>query len=490
MFACIYRQPLPKIEAANDKEINVGEPLVNLAFSFSPLIEQTSIDTVVLDIEGQEHLFKPTGIAETNKNSKWSHKIADQIVRCAERDGLKVNVAVASNPDAAIHAARALKGITVITDGDELTKLGNLSLKLLDYSLAGIDDTSADEIRETFALWGLRKFGDFARLPIRGVAQRLGQEGVRLQKLARGINARHLVLVQPPLGFEQSLELEHAITELEPLSFILSRLLNQLCANLDANALATNELRLSLVTEPAAVRTSTLEDQISTENGNNRVIYDRTITLPVPMRTSRTFLRLCLLDLEAHPPPARIIAISIVAEPTKPRVLQNGLFIPQAPEPEKLELTLARLAKLVGEENVGSPELLNTHRPDAFRMKRFDLSSAHKKRRSNPQSVIRNPQSIVGFRRFRPPLPAQVVTMCEQPIRISARKVASSDTMRGRILQASGPWRSSGDWWRPDVWARDEWDVAVADANGQSEILCRIFRDLASEDWFVEGIYD
>ena len=107
MFACIYRQPLPKIEAANDKEINVGEPLVNLGFSFSPLIEQTSIDTVVLDIEGQEHLFKPTGIAETNKNSKWSHKIADQIVRCAERDGLKVNVAVASNPDAAIHAARA-----------------------------------------------------------------------------------------------------------------------------------------------------------------------------------------------------------------------------------------------------------------------------------------------------------------------------------------------------------------------------------------------
>jgi hypothetical protein len=39
----------------------------------------------------------------------------------------------------------------------------------------------------------------------------------------------------------------------------------------------------------------------------------------------------------------------------KPRVLQNGLFVPLAPAPDKLELTLARLAKLVGEENIGSP---------------------------------------------------------------------------------------------------------------------------------------
>ncbi len=316
---------------------------------------------------------------------------------------------------------------------------------------------------------------------------------MRLQKLARGTNERHLVLIQPPIGFEQSLELEHAITELEPLFFILSRLLNQLCANLHAHALATNELRLCLVTEPVAVATrscSALEEQIDTENGSDQMIHNRTITLPLPMRNPKTFLRLCLLDLESHPPQAPVTAVSIAAEPTKPRVLQDGLFIPQAPEPEKLELTLARLAKLVGEQNVGSPELLDTHRPDAFRMKRFDLSSTHKKRTSNPQSVIRNSQFIIGFRRFRPPLRAQVVTMCARPIRISARKLASSDTLRGKILQAAGPWRTSGDWWCPDVWARDEWDVAVADANGKSEILCRIFRDLASEKWFVEGIYD
>ena len=37
-----------------------------------------------------------------------------------------------------------------------------------------------------------------------------------------------------------------------------------------------------------------------------------------------------------HPPAEAIVAVSINCEPVKPRVLQTGLFIPLAPEPEKL----------------------------------------------------------------------------------------------------------------------------------------------------------
>src|SRR5262249_36307538 len=157
-----------------------------------------------------------------------------------------------------------------------------------------------EEISETFILWGIRTFGDFAKLPLAGVAQRLGQEGVRLQKLAQGKSERHLVLAQPPVGFEQSLELEHPIAELEPLSFILSRLLNQLCANLQARAWATNELRLCLK----------LKDKTK---------FERMITFPVPMRNLKTFLRLLLFDIEARPPQAAITAVTIAAEPVKLR---------------------------------------------------------------------------------------------------------------------------------------------------------------------------
>jgi protein ImuB len=49
--------------------------------------------------------------------------------------------------------------------------------------------------------------------------------------------------------------------------------------------------------------------------------------------------------------------------PVEPRTTQHGLFLPSSPEPEKLEITLARIRGLVGAANVGAPELLDTHRP-------------------------------------------------------------------------------------------------------------------------------
>ena len=462
MFACIYGQVSPKHEFSDEAL------LIDLAFTFSPLVERTFVDTVVLDISGDELLFSSQNQAEVN----WTRGLGDEIARRAAESGLKVNVSVAANPDVAIHAARAFKGVTVIPAGAELSQLGNLSIKLLDYSLAGIDEKKAEEIGETLVLWGIRTFIDFAELPLAGVAQRLGQEGVRLQKLAQGKSERQLVLVQPPVGFEQSIELEHPIAELEPLSFMLSRLLNQLCANLNAQALATNELRLRL-------------------RLGDKTEHERTITLPVPMRNPKTFLRLLLFDIEAQPPQTAITSVTIAAEPVKPRISQTGLFIPLAPEPEKLEVTLARLAKLVGANNVGSPELLDTYRPDAFRMKRFKLTVTHKKGTSNPQSAIRNPQCLMGFRMFRPSWRAEVQTLHGEPVRVAARNTDASSAMRGKIVCASGPWRSSGDWWRADVWARDEWDVVVANSNsGQSDVLCRLYRNLASEEWFVEGVYD
>src|SRR6266404_3813674 len=471
MFASIYGRAIPKSGLEGDDGASL---LIDLAFTFSPLVEQTAIDTVVLDVAGQNLLFgspvNHASAAGDNAEIDSVRALASEIVRYAAQLGFKVNVSVAANPDAAINAARSFKGVTVIPAGRESLQLGDLSLKLLDYSLAEIEKERVEEISETLELWGLRTFDDFAGLPLAGVAQRLGQAGVRLQKLAQGKSDRQMVLVQPPLGFEQSLELEHPVAELEPLSFILSRLLNQLCANLHSHALATNELRLHL----------NLED---------RSEHERTISLPIPMQNPKTLLRLLLFEIEALPPRAAVISITIIAEPVKPRMAQTGLFIPLTPEPEKLELTLARLAKLVGADKVGSPEILDTHRPDAFRMKRFSISTQNKSR--NRQPAIGNRECVMGFRVFRPPWRAEVQTLHGRPTRIRAQDVKLSCLVRGQVVCATGPWRTSGDWWRPDVWVRDEWDIAVADSiPKQSEVLCRIYRDVQSEEWFVEGIYD
>jgi protein ImuB len=185
----------------------------------------------------------------------------------------------------------------------------------------------------------------------------------------------------------------------------------------------------------------------------------------------------------------------------KPRVVQNGLFIPLAPEPEKLELTLARLIKLLGPERVGSPELIDTHRPDAFRIKRFVLRGSINQRNRgarrarNPKSAIRTPKCFLAFRVFRPPLRALVEAAKGYPTQISAWSADRS--VHGSIVRMAGPWRTTGDWWRANYWARDEWDVAVESRSAKGgpttvplQVLYRIYREVPNGSWFVEGIYD
>ena len=501
MFACIHSPGYQK---------ECGALLVNCAYAFSPLVEETADNTVVLDIEGCELLFGSP------------REIAKEIARHAARQGLKVNVAVAQNPDAAIYAARCFAGITIIPSGCEAKRLADLPLDALDATLARVEADRAAEILETLALWGIRSFCEFAALPEAGVSERLGPEGVRLQKLARGESDRPLSLSKPAPMFEQSMELDDPIELLEPLSFILARLLNQLCANLQAHGLAVDELRLRLK----------LEDKTE---------HERAIRLPFPMRDGRVFLKLLLLDIESHPPECAIVAMSIACEPTKSRSIQSGLFQPLAPEPEKLELTLARLARLVGESNVGSVELVDTHRPGAFRIKRFSVKRepARKRPRVRRRESKRGQgnkstgrrgdgatgrgkkptgrqgdgaterrglqiadclapsprrpvalSSLLGFRVFRPPLRAEVEAPGGWPARI--RSQVAGRSIRGKVIRLAGPWRTTGDWWSEDGWARDEWDVAVAvsEATPEKGTLYRIYRDLRSDSWFVEGIYD
>jgi len=453
MFACIFA---PRLSA----ELSLTE----FAYGFSPIVEEVRAGTVVIDVEGCELLFgSPYQLAK---------EVSERAKKSRTEGGLEslVSVAIAANPDAAIHAATYLQGITYVSPGEELTCLGEFPIERLDYSLINLEKKVVDEILETLKLWGVRSFADLASLPVAGVSERMGQTGIKLQQLAAGKTERHLKVKQPAPVFAHSLELEHAITELEPLSFIFARLLHQLCAALNAYALATNEVCVVLQLE-------------------NQTAHERKLSLPHPMRDHKVLLKLLLLDTEMHSPQAAVRSVSIACEPVKPRVLQSVLFVPLAPAPDKLELTLARLAKLVGEENIGSPTVLDTHRPDAFSMKRFTLTTKSEPRKQrkigNRQSPIGNEQCL-GFRMFRPPLRAIVQADQGWPTQVSAW--GKQRSVYGKVVNVAGPWRTTGDWWRDDRWARDEWDVTL-ERSGQ-QTLYRIYRELKTETWFVEGNYD
>src|SRR5215471_11165665 len=190
MFACIYSRSVPKSGSDTAEQ---PSPLLDLAFTFSPLVEQTSADTVVLDVSGQGLLFGPLA-TDATQGVECARNIAIEIVRQSRILNLNINVAIAANVDVAIHAARLIRGVTIIPPGDELLIIRDLSIKQIDHSLVAIDGKRAVEIQDTFALWGIRTFGDLTRLPLAGVAERLGQEGVRLHKLAFGKSDRRLNL--------------------------------------------------------------------------------------------------------------------------------------------------------------------------------------------------------------------------------------------------------------------------------------------------------
>jgi protein ImuB len=449
------------------QESAAHQALFDCAQSFSPRVEDVAPDTLLLDLSGLGALF---GSLPT---------IAREIYHRASMMGLEINVAAAFTLEAAQLAARGFSGVTVVPEGKESEVLGGLPVAVLFADEIEAED--AEEFLQTFHRWGIRKFRDLIALPAASLSERLGQRGLELQRKAAGIGARTLFPSDPPLQFEEVMELEFPLVLLEPLAFLLNRMLDQLCARLQARALAAQELSLEL----------TLENGRSENNAAS--CFRRAIHLPVPLVDANVFLKLLQLDLKAHPPGAPVVKIRLRIEPTKPRSAQNGLFLPASPEPEKLELTLARIAGVVGEGRAGSPQLLDTHRPQAFEMRRFTPSAPNNgycqvpknKNKGLKTENLENKDLVTALRIFRPRIAVVVTYQDGRPSHISSER---QNQITGEVLWAAGPWRSSGDWWEQDSWVRDEWDIAVQEKSGIA--LYRLVHDLVGGRWVLEGSYD
>lgn len=478
-------------ERCDAHETAAHAALLDAGWSVSPRVEDTASDTIVLDIDGLESLF---GSTET---------IARELIWRARRVGVVANVAVATNIDSAIVAARGFCGVTVIPVGEERERLSGLPVSVLMVSA---------ETTEILERWGIRTLGALAALPVLRLSERLGQQGVQLHALACGASRRSLVLAEPSLRFEEEMELDESVEELEPLSFLLGRLLDQLCARLEARALALRAVHVWFALEPSFEKSVQAGDDASREKSAPKE-YRKLLTLPVPMRDSKMLLKLLRLQLQGGPPTAPIQKILLSGDAAAPRVVQSGLFVPKGPDPEKLELTIARLAKLVGEENVGAVELVDTHRAENFRMNKFvSIPDQAKRLRKNGGAAIGGEAvnagsdgevgstpwgtgTPAGFRIIRPTVPVRVELREERPVRVFFRDVS------GRVTVASGPWRSSGDWWQEDSWDDDEWDLAIdfgamaGNRAHRDDALpeCGVYRivyDGLKRGWFMRGFYD
>lgn len=429
--------------------------LLECALAFSPLVESTMAGAITFEMAGTNRVFGPR------------QKLARQIVQSAARLGFEVNVALAPNPDAALIAAKGRTGISVVPSGEERKWLSALAVDVL---------SPTTEQAEILDAWGIRTCGDLADLQTVALVERLGQGGLRLHTLARGQVHRSLIAVDSPRNIEERLELEDSITDLESLAFLLNRLLNQISARLRMRTVATDEIRLRL--DLKIHRDRELDEDVQPAGST---VFERRLKFPVPIGDPKTLLKLLQLDLAAHNPGAPVTGVAIEAMPAKPRYTQTGLFTPRAPEPERLEITLARLRGVVGEADeegrsrVGAPQVCDSHKADDFQVVPFTVEA------TKPGQSNASQKTEVALKRFRPPLPARVRQRGSKPVQITFAELTAP------IICAAGPWFTSGLWWQDaERWNREEWDIVIRLEPGLG--LYRIFQE--NQHWFVEGLYD
>jgi protein ImuB len=434
------------------------------AAKFSPRIEEADdagADTradgasrrteyaLVLDITGTERLFGPP--------QRLAERLRDELAEA----GFGASIAVSANYDAARMKAAAIRGIAAIDEGGEAEALAKLPIAAL-----GLNEEHAG----TFALWGIGTLGELAALPEAELVARMGSEARRWRALARGAAEHAFVPVEPAFSLEEFCEFEAPVEQIDSLLFVGARMIDCLATRAAGRALALRSL----------------EAEMRVEGGGT---HGCAIRPAVPSADRRFLLKLLQLEISAHPPQAAVAALTLRAEAGQTSKVQLGLFTPQTPEPSRLDVTLARLRALVGENRVGSPVLEDTHHAGAFRMEGFTvpgeqvselagrqvsvptLGAKTKTRRGwGTRQVPVEEGPRMALRRVRP---ARVVRVLVSPTRTTSTPRAATRIARTAfqpvsfrdgehtymVAAAYGPWRTSGCWWAMDAWDAEEWDV-------------------------------
>lgn len=437
--------PLHILTRSRIQEAAAGTALLQCAGGFSPRVEERSTDdafVAVIDIAGTDSLFGPP------------EQLGKTLLSRLRSLGVSAAIAVSGNLHAAVSLAKGLSAkskIHVIPYGKELEALAALPLSVLDLSVAQA---------ETFELWGINCLGMLASLPEKELVARMGQDGKRLRELARGESPHLFQPVEPPFVLEERIELDSPVELLDSLMFVAGVMLEQLILRASSRIVALASVTIIL----------------NLEGGGT---HGRTVRPALPSNDRQLWLKLLHLDLEAHPPQAAILALILTAEPGQTSKVQLGLFSPQLPEPGRLDVTLALIAKIVGEGNVGRAVLQDTHHPQGFRIERFTVPS------DEPDGVpVRSTGAVL--RVLRPP----------ESVQLTLNKLNKQTPERLRFRQenyvverAFGPWAARGEWWNSGIWGREEWDLVARCESGAVLYAC-LTRDVMLNRWRMVGLYD
>ncbi len=431
-------QELVLLSRSTQSEVAASAVMLECAAAFSPRIEEASrgiARSFVLDIAGSERLFGQP------------YQLAERLRASLATAGFRVSIAVSANYEVARMKAEATRGITIIPHREEAAALAGIPVSALDLD---------HEHLETLAIWGIRTLGEFATLPEHELVSRLGANASLWRDLACGSAAHIFHPIEPAFSLWEYCEFETPVENMESLLFVAVRMIESMAARATGRALCIASLAVCM----------------RLDGGRE---HHGAIKPALPTADRKFLLKLLQLEITAHPPSAAVVALTLTAEVGQSSKVQLGLFSPQTPEPSRLDVTLARLKAIVGEDRVGSPVLEDTHRSDGFHLEKFssDIKT----------SIPLRTRLNMALRRIRPPIHVQVVLHAMRPS--SFRERSNSF----KITAAYGAWRTTGCWWSMDRLDIEEWDILAAGNDGSS-IVGLLIHDLTKNQWWLEALYD
>jgi hypothetical protein len=368
-----------------------------------------------------------------------SAQIAQRIFDELQAAGLAGSVAVSRDAASAILYAKSKPGVTV----SSYDLLEPLPLDTLDLD---------PDMLHVFHTLGIRTTQELRAVP---ESELLARYGAEFRKVIDLINERGGYVLTPNLKESTatwSYELDFPIAEAERLIFLISRGLTRVFEQSVQLGFSTEHVDLAFV----------LEDR-------SRKEYE--VKTSFPSLDKAFWLKLIDMRVANDPPGSEICSVELTCHFTRPRTVQSGLYSATKPEPESLLLTVGKIKKAVGEENVGVPVLLDQRLPRGFALDPEKLPIGKE------GNLDAGTEPALSFNCFEPPLQARVT------VRDGVLTYLRTERFGGRVVEYGGVWKGSSQWWNQSFWRTYLWDVELDNR--------KVYRLSKSGDkWYVIGEYD
>lgn len=240
MFEALRRCPQAVVVKPNmAKYVEVGRAVRRAMHALTPMVEPLSIDEAFLDLTGTERLH---GLPA----AKVLARFAAQVER---EHGITLSVGLSANKFLAKIASDMDKprGFAVLSEAEAAVFLAPKPVGFI----YGVGAVSATKLAND----GYRLIADLQRADERDLMRRYGDEGARLWRLARGIDARKVDPVRETKSISSETTFNRDIGELRPLEQTLWDLTEKVSARLKTAELAGSTVTLKLKSTDFKLRT-------------------------------------------------------------------------------------------------------------------------------------------------------------------------------------------------------------------------------------------